>query len=68
MHINELCASSKHWVSFTILWHVKVGRRLSEEWMKEDGYKEEAENKGWERQKRVWQETGAWDVTESCRK
>lgn len=69
MHMSELYGSSKHWVSFTTLWHVKVGRRrLSEERRKDDGQKDKAGNKGWERRKRVWHETRTWEVPEGCRK
>lgn len=53
MHMSELYGSSKHWVSFTTLWHVKVGRRrLSEERRKDDGQKDKARNKGWEREEK----------------
>lgn len=27
VHMSELYGSSKHWVSFTTLWHVKLVRR-----------------------------------------
>jgi len=37
-HLSELYGSSKHLVSFTALWPVKVvRRRLSEEFRKEEG-------------------------------